>query len=130
MSMHLHHASLSLNGKSKAKKKFRNAEEARRARELEDSWEKLQKKWDVKPAAKKATRTTSKDSNWSYNLSVPTDRNTKHIPSLNSGAGVATKAEPKQYTGTKVIGVTVLHKSCLQPVFNEQAAKDAASMRR
>ena len=130
MSMHLHHASLSLNGKSKAKKKFRNAEEARRARELEASWEKLQKKWEVAPATKKSSRSKTPNNDWSYNLTVPAERSTKHIPSLNSGAGVAAKTEPKQYTGNKVIGVTVLHKSCLQPVFNEQAAKDAASMRR
>lgn len=130
MSMHIHHPSLSLNGKSKAKKKFRNAEEARKARELEESWAALQKKWDVKPAAKKSGHTKSAGTAWSYSLSVPSERSTKHIPSLNSGAAVATLAETKQYTGDKVIGVAVLHKSCLQPVFNEQAAKDAASMRR
>ena len=43
MSMHLHHPSLSLNGKRKGKVKFRNADEARKARELEESWKKLLK---------------------------------------------------------------------------------------
>jgi len=28
------------------------------------------------------------------------------------------------------LGITILHKSCLQPVFNQQAAVDAANMRR
>ena len=45
--MHLHHPSLSLSGKRKGKVKFRNAEEARKARELDASWKELQKKWDV-----------------------------------------------------------------------------------
>lgn len=34
------------------------------------------------------------------------------------------------YTGGEIIGITVLHKSCLQPVFNKEAAEDAAKMRR
>ena len=34
------------------------------------------------------------------------------------------------YTGTKVIGVAVLHKSCLQPVFSQEEAEDIARMRR
>lgn len=44
--------------------------------------------------------------------------------------GVCAGVPTKTYTGDKMIGVSILHKSCLQPVFNEQAAKDAASMRR
>ena len=45
MTMHLHHPSLSLTGKRKGKKKFRNAEEAQKARELDASWKELQKRW-------------------------------------------------------------------------------------
>ena len=40
-------------------------------------------------------------------------------------------AKPKQtYTGIEVIGVAVLHKSCLQPIFSNEHAVDAAHMRR
>ena len=53
MSMHLHHPALSLNGKKKGKHKFRNAEEARKARELDESWKALQKKWAVDEEEKK-----------------------------------------------------------------------------
>jgi hypothetical protein len=35
-----------------------------------------------------------------------------------------------QYTGDKILGITVMHKSCLQPVFDAEAAVDAAHMRR
>ena len=34
------------------------------------------------------------------------------------------------YTGTKVLGIAVLHKSCLQPVFSQEEAIDIAKMRR
>lgn len=130
MSMHLHHPSLSMSGKRKGKVKFRNAEEARKARELDASWKELQKKWEVDAEEKKRKRALAAEP-LSYKLSTPVGRtNTHHIPSRNTGDGIASSKPVPQYTGSEMIGVTILHKSCLQPVFNEQEAKDAASMRR
>lgn len=126
--MHLHHPSLSLSGKKKGKKKFRNAEEARKARELDESWKDLQKKWGVEAEEKKRSRAITAEP-WKPNQEVYR-RETPKIPSLNSGAAVATKKETMQYTGTEMLGVTIMHKSCLQPVFSQQAAEDAAKMRR
>lgn len=57
-------------------------------------------------------------------------RSTKHIPSLDSGIGNAVKYPDPVYTGTKVLGIALQHKSCFQPVFNQQAAIDSANMRR
>jgi len=131
MSMHLHHPSLSLSGKRKGKVKFRNAEEAKKARDLDASWRELQKKWDVDADNKRRSR-AMKAEPLVYKLTGVTDRaGTAHIPSRDTGHSgvVSSKANP-QYTGTEIIGVTVLHKSCLQPVFNQQEAIDAASMRR
>jgi len=131
MSMHLAHPSLSLGGKRKGKVKFRNAEEAKKARELDASWRELQKKWDVDADNKRRSR-AMKAEPLVYKLTGVTDRaGTAHIPSRDTGHSgvVSSKANP-QYTGTEIIGVTVLHKSCLQPVFNQQEAIDAASMRR
>jgi len=129
--MHLHHPSLSLGGKRKGKVKFRNAEEAKKARDLDASWRELQKKWDVDADNKRRSR-AMKAEPLVYKLTGVTDRaGTAHIPSRDTGHSgvVSSKANP-QYTGTEIIGVTVLHKSCLQPVFNQQEAIDAASMRR
>ena len=131
MSMHLAHPSLSLGGKRKGKVKFRNAEQAKKARELDASWRELQKKWDVDADNKRRSR-AMKAEPLVYKLTGVTDRaGTAHIPSRDTGHSgvVSSKANP-QYTGTEIIGVTVLHKSCLQPVFNQQEAIDAASMRR
>lgn len=44
--------------------------------------------------------------------------------------GVGAKKQAMQYTGDKMIGVAVMHKSCLQPVFNQQQAVESATMRR
>jgi hypothetical protein len=129
MSMHLHHPSLSLNGRKRGRVKFRNADEARKARELDASWKELQKKWDVDLEEKRRKR-AMKAEPLVYRLTGATDRaGTAHIPSRDTG-GNATLAAPKVYTGDQVLGVTVLHKSCLQPVFSKQDAIDAARMRR
>ena len=47
MTMHLVHPSLSLSGKKKGKQKYRNSEQARKARELEESWKDMQKRWGI-----------------------------------------------------------------------------------
>lgn len=131
MTMHLAHPSLSLGGKRKGKVKFRNADEARKARELESSWKELKKKWEVTEADKKRNR-AMKAETLSYTLAPPPGRQTSnHIPSRSTGeVGVSTNPPVREYTGDKVLGVTIVHKSCLQPVFSQQEAIDAASMRR
>jgi hypothetical protein len=128
--MHLHHPSLSLNGKRKGKVKFRNADEARKARELEESWKKLLDEQGVQLEEKKRSRAL-KAERLTYNLSAPAGRsNTRHIPSLNSGAGVATLTPEKVYTGTKVKGIATMHKSNAVPVFSDEEAIDISRMRR
>jgi len=46
-------------------------------------------------------------------------------------SGGSTAAKPTQvYTGDKMVGIAIIHKSCLQPVFSKEAAEDTAKMRR
>ena len=129
MSMHLHHPSLSLNGRHKGRAKFRNAEEARRARELDASWKELQKKWAVDAEEKKRRRALAAEP-LSYKLTTPAGRtNTRHIPSVNTG-GNAALAPAKVYTGSEMIGIGQLHKSNAIPIFKKSDAEDLAKMRR
>jgi len=130
MTMHLAHPALTMGGKRKGKVKFRNAEEARKARELDNSWNELQKKWGVEAEEKKRKRAMSAET-LTYNLSAPNGRATKHIPSRNTGeAGTGTYKASPQYTGTKMLGIGQLHKSNAVPVFCDQDAIDIARMRR
>lgn len=130
MSMHLHHPSLSLNGKKKGKVKFRNAEEARKARELDAQWNDIQKKWGVEAEDKKRKRAMSAEP-LSYKLSTPPGReSTTRLPSLNSGLGVATLAPAKVYTGDKIKGIGTMHKSNAVPIFSDEEAVAIANMRR
>jgi len=130
MSMHLHHPSLSLNGKRKGRVKFRNAEEARKARELDASWKELQKKWEVDAEDKKRRRAMSAEP-LSYQLTTPIGRSTTHnIPSRNTGDGIAAAKTAPQYTGTKMKGIGVMHKSNSVPIFSDEEAVAIATMRR
>lgn len=131
MSMHMDHPALSLNGKKRGKVKFRNADEARKSRELDREWKQLKIKWGVDADEKKRKQALIAEP-LVYSLSTPIGRsNTHRIPSLDTGHSgpVSSKPAPK-YTGTEMLGITILHKSCLQPVFNQQQAVDAATMRR
>ena len=59
MSMHLEGPWLSTTGKKKGKKKFASAEHARKARELDESWKDLQKRWGVELEEKNRYKSSS-----------------------------------------------------------------------
>jgi len=131
MSMHLHHPSLSLTGKRKGKVKFASAEHARKAKELDESWKELQKRWGVEVEERKRKRAMSAEPlKGNYSLAIPADRSTAHIKSLGQDNGVATLAPAKVYTGTKVKGIATMHKSNAVPVFSDEEAVAISSMRR
>ena len=130
MTMHLEGPWLSTTGKYKGKRKFRNAEEARKHRELEAEWKALQKKWEVESDTKKRNRAMTAEP-LNYSLSTPAGRETRHIPSLDTGhRGAVRTAEIPKYTGTKIKGIGTMHKSNAVPIFTDDEARDIASMRR
>jgi len=62
-----------------------------------------------------------------------TDIVSKKIPSLTTtpDKNACARKEPKVYDGErKLIGIGILHKSNLVPIFDEEHAKDLAKMRR
>ena len=129
--MHLEVPWLSTTGKKKGKKKFASAEHARKARELDDSWKELQKKWGIEAENKKRARAMAAPSlSGHYSLKIPEGRNTTaHLKSVDTG-GNATLAAPKVYTGTKVKGIATMHKSNAVPIFSDEEAVAIAHMRR
>ena len=131
MSMHLEGPWLSTTGKKKGKQKFRSAEHAKKARELEDNWKALQKKWGIEAEEKKRQRALSAPSlSGNYKLSIPEGRNTTaHIKSVDTG-GNATLRPAQVYTGTKVKGIATMHKSNAVPIFSDEEAVDISRMRR
>lgn len=131
MTMHLEGPWLTTTGKRKGKQKFRNAEEAKKARELDESWKRLLQRHNVEQEDRKKSRGLSSPAL----LQTPKTyvRNTgPKIPSLNGGRdmGPAVLAAPKVYTGTKVKGIATMHKSNAIPVFTDEEAVEISRMRR
>ena len=128
--MHLEGPWLSTTGKKKGKQKFASAEHARKARELDESWKEMQKRWGIEAEEKKRNRALSAEPlKGHYSLTSPAGRSTAHIPSRDTG-GNATLAPAKVYTGDKVIGIATMHKSNAVPVFSDEQAVDISRMRR
>jgi hypothetical protein len=129
--MHIEGPWLSTTGKRKGKVKFRNANEARKARELDESWKALQKRWAVEEDDKKRSRgLAAAPLKGSYSLTIPEGRNTTaHIKSVDTGGNAPLKPNPV-YTGTKVKGIGTMHKSNAVPIFSDEEAHDIAKMRR
>ena len=127
MTMHLAHPALTMGGKRKGKVKFRNAEEARKARELAEEWERNQAKW----ASMSPKVSVPKDRAWTYALPIPPGRENQHVPSKSDTVlGAVTIKQTPQYTGTKIIGIGTLHKSNAVPVFSDEEAVEISRMRR
>ncbi len=129
MSMHLEGPWLSTTGKKKGKHKFRNADEARKARELEDSWKRLLKRHGIEQEDRKRKRALSAPT-LSPSVKKPYVRETPHYDSLPFTAGPCTKAPDKVYTGDKILGIGTMHKSNAVPIFSGDDAKEISKMRR
>lgn len=131
MTMHLEGPWLTTTGKRKGKRKFRNADEAKKARELEENWKALQKKWGLEAEEKKRNRAMQADV-WKPAKPSYRGADDPKIPSLNNGRDMspAIKKDPPVYTGSKIKGIGTLHKSNAVPIFTDDEAKDIARMRR
>ena len=132
MTMHLAHPALTMGGKRKGKVKFRNADEARKSRELDASWKELKTKWGVEQEQRDERRrkTIMAAPTLSYNLTAPPGRNTTNSIPSRVTEGCSTAPVHKVYTGTKILGIGTMHKSNAVPIFSDEEAQDIARMRR
>lgn len=129
--MHLEGPWLSTTGKKKGKQKFRSAEHARKARELDESWKELQKKWAIEAEDKKRKRGLAAPT-ISPVVNKPFIRDTgPRIPSLDpTNMAPCLKAPDKVYTGTMIKGIGTMHKSNAVPIFSDEQAVEISKMRR
>lgn len=113
------------------KKKPRQPTRAEREAEL--NYAKMMAKWDKVPKfahSKSLPVTATGTLDLGNTMSAPPGRETKRLPSrVTSGGNAPLHANP-EYTGDKIIGIATLHKSISTPVFSQQEAVDAATMRR
>lgn len=57
-------------------------------------------------------------------------RDVPHVPSRTTPGGSTPKKDIPVYTGDSMIGISVIHKSGLSPLFNHEHIKEVANMRR
>jgi len=127
--MHLEGPWLSTTGKKKGKQKFRNAEQARKAREQAEAWQDLLKRHGVEQEERKRRR-AMESGTYQSPKTEPYRRETPKIASLPFTAGPCTKAPDKVYTGTMIKGIGTMHKSNAVPIFSDEEAVAIAKMRR
>ena len=96
-------------------------------RALKASWQAILDKYEVKPTVRKPAKLVA---NTSHTVVVDPSRRTDHIPSLDTGKGLAAKKATMQYTGDAMIGIGQLHKSNAVPIFKAEDAVDISKMRR
>ena len=100
----------------------------KKARQLQADWEALLKKHS-KPLERGAQAFGVK----TYRLKPKVEKNQEElqkIRSLVTPGGDTPKSPPKIYSGDKMIGIAVLHKSNSVPVFSREEAVEVATMRR
>ena len=107
----------------KRKKRKPNA----KARALQANWQTILEKYDVKTVVPKTDKLYTGNKNGRI---LRPGSDTRSIPSLDSGVGLAPRRERNTYTGDAMIGIGQLHKSNAVPVFKQEDAIDLAKMRR
>jgi hypothetical protein len=129
MSMHIEGPWLSTTGKRKGKFKYASADKKREHEDLDARWKELQKRWATENEEKRARRALTAPAYVPPKMSM---RGAEMLnkPSLQTGNGVAARAEDKVYTGTKVKGIGTMHKSNAVPIFSDDEAIDISRMRR
>jgi len=131
MAFHLEGPWLTTVGKKKGPKKWASAEHKRIDAERDRSWKEFLKKQGIDPNQSRNTKPLKSNAVLSgTGPKIPPGRETVYIPSKDTGAVPCTKKDTQSYTGSAVVGIVVQHKSCLQPVFSQEAAMDSAKMRR
>jgi len=105
-----------------------------RIREAQANWAKLNKKWDSwRFSSTRPTEPTTIPSALSLaDLGVEDSTVSDTVTALPQRMDAGSTAPPKSpvYTGTKVLGVAVMHKSNLVPIFSPTEAEEVAKMRR
>jgi hypothetical protein len=130
MTMHLAHPALTTSGKRRGKQKYASADHKRRAEQLDQEWQALQKRWGIADEERKRNRALKAKA---YTPPTPAyrGRDDTRIPSLDTGhKGAVTVKQTPKYTGNKIVGIGTMHKSNAVPIFSDQEAKDISSMRR
>jgi hypothetical protein len=131
MTMHLEGPWLSTTGKKKGKQKWASSEAKRTAQARQAEWDRKLVEFDrMAPGFSTGPYNSPKKPISDYMPKTPPGRETARIKSQDTGWVPCVKKHDQTYTGEKMKGVGVMHKSNSVPIFSDQEAKDISSMRR
>lgn len=80
--------------------------------------------------AMKCSNRGTPPSKWEYDALNYTTYDVASVSNVIPTTANGTAKNPMMYSGNKLLGIAVLHKSCLVPVFSRKDAEDIAKMRR
>jgi hypothetical protein len=131
MAFHLEGPWLSTTGKPRGPKKWASAEAKRTAQTRQAEWDRKLVEFDrMAPGFSTGPYNSPKKTISDYMPKTPPGRETARIESQDTGWVPCVKKHDQTYTGEKMKGVGVMHKSNSVPIFSDQEAKDISSMRR
>ena len=126
--MHLEGPWLSTTGKKRGPRKWASAEAKRKAEILREDWEALKRANNI--TSERKTRARDIKSTLTVAFRAPPGRETVRVVSQDTGWVACVKPTDQTYTGTKVLGISTLHKSNGIPVFSQEEAVEISKMRR
>ena len=140
MTMHLEGPWLSTTGKKKGPKKWASSEAKAHAERLAREWRDREREW-AKLAPKFSSRNNSAKSSRpaepkrtaplkSSGPKFPPGREPVAVNSVDTGWVACTKPQDQAYTGSKVKGIGIMHKSKAVPIFSDDEAIEISKMRR
>jgi len=114
------------------KKRSKPAKKSAKIRELEQSWQRLLDRHSapLERGAQAHGLTRERPASKPHLPKAWRESEFDLAPSVDTGWASTAAVDSLVYTGDQLVGIAVMHKSCLQPVFSEQAARDSATMRR
>ena len=131
MTMHLEGPWLSTTGRKKGPRKWASSEAKKLAQRREAEWNSKLIQFDkMAPNFSTGPYNAPKKSITDFIPKTPPGRETTHVPSQDTGWVTCVKVQDHEYTGTKVVGISTLHKSNGIPVFSQEEAVEISKMRR
>jgi hypothetical protein len=131
MTMHLEGPWLSTTGRKRGPRKWASSEAKKLAQQRQAEWDrKLIQFEKLAPRFSTGPYNAPKKSITNYMPKTPPGRETAPIPSQDTGWVTCVKPQDTEYTGTKVVGISTLHKSNGVPVFSQEEAVEISKMRR
>jgi hypothetical protein len=131
MTMHLEGPWLSTTGKKRGPRQWASSAAKKQAETRQAEWDRKLVEFDrMAPKFSTGPYNAPKKIMSDFMPRTPPGRETPRIASQDTGWVTCKAVKDTEYTGDKILGIGVLHKSNGVPVFSQEEAHDISKMRR